>query len=69
MISIEEFRQHAHQMVDWMADYYSSIDKYPVKSDVNPGDILEYYTRHHSLAKPQMVCLFSGQLQLSICFG
>jgi aromatic-L-amino-acid decarboxylase len=41
MISIEEFRQHAHQMVDWMADYYSSIDKYPVKSDVNPGDILE----------------------------
>jgi len=41
MISIEEFRQHAHQMVDWMADYYSSIDKYPVKSDLNPGDIFK----------------------------
>jgi aromatic-L-amino-acid decarboxylase len=41
MISIEEFREHAHQMVDWMADYYSSIDKYPVKSKVNPGDILK----------------------------
>jgi aromatic-L-amino-acid decarboxylase len=26
MISIEEFREHAHLMVDWMADYYSSIE-------------------------------------------
>ncbi len=41
MISIEEFREHAHQMVDWMADYYISIDKYPVKSKVEPGDILK----------------------------
>jgi len=41
MISIEEFREQAHQMVDWMADYYRSIDEYPVKSNVNPGDILK----------------------------
>ena len=41
MISIEEFRDQAHQMVDWMADYYSMIDKFPVKSQVNPGDILK----------------------------
>ena len=41
MISIEEFREQAHQMVDWMADYFSTIDEYPVKSNVNPGDILK----------------------------
>lgn len=41
MISIEEFREQAHQMVDWMADYYSTIEKFPVKSKVNPGDILK----------------------------
>jgi len=41
MISIEEFREHAHQMVDWMADYYNTIDKFSVKSKVKPGDILK----------------------------
>ena len=41
MISIEEFREHAHELVDWMADYYSTIDKFPVKSKIKPGDILK----------------------------
>ena len=40
MIDIEEFREHAHYLVDWMADYYKNIDRYPVKSQVCPGDIL-----------------------------
>ena len=39
MISIEEFRAHAHQMVDWMADYFQNIRTYPVKSQVQPGEI------------------------------
>lgn len=36
----EEFRKHAHQLVDWMLDYYENIDKFPVKSQVSPGEIL-----------------------------
>jgi aromatic-L-amino-acid decarboxylase len=39
MINIEEFRHHAHHFVDWMADYYTTIDDYPVKSRARPGDI------------------------------
>ena len=39
MINIEEFRHHAHQFVDWMADYYTTIDDYPVKARVRPGEI------------------------------
>ena len=35
-----EFRKHAHKLVDWIADYYENIEEYPVKSQVNPGDIL-----------------------------
>nr|WP_026210685.1 aminotransferase class I/II-fold pyridoxal phosphate-dependent enzyme [Flexithrix dorotheae] len=35
----KEFRKHAHQFVDWMADYYENIESYPVKSQVKPGDI------------------------------
>jgi len=33
------FRHHAHEFVDWIADYFENIEKYPVKSQVNPGDI------------------------------
>ena len=36
----EEFRKHAHDLVDWIADYYQQIEHYPVKSQVKPGDIL-----------------------------
>jgi aromatic-L-amino-acid decarboxylase len=37
----EEFRQHAHRLVDWMADYFESIRALPVKSPAEPGDILD----------------------------
>ncbi|WP_277480198.1 pyridoxal phosphate-dependent decarboxylase family protein [Catalinimonas alkaloidigena] len=39
MHSAEEFRKHAHRMVDWIADFYQEIEKYPVKSQVQPGEI------------------------------
>jgi aromatic-L-amino-acid decarboxylase len=35
----EEFRKHAHELVDWMADYMENVEKYPVKSQVKPGEI------------------------------
>lgn len=35
----EEFRTHAHQLVDWMADYLGNIGSFPVKPDIKPGDI------------------------------
>lgn len=35
----KEFRKHAHQVVDWMADYLADVENYPVKSKVQPGDI------------------------------
>ena len=39
-MKIEEFRAHAHQLVDWMADYLAGVEDYPVRSQVAPGDIL-----------------------------
>lgn len=35
-----DFRKNAHQIVDWMADYFENVENYPVKPDVEPGDIL-----------------------------
>jgi aromatic-L-amino-acid decarboxylase len=33
----EEFRKHAHQMVDFVADYYKGIESLPVRSEVKVG--------------------------------
>jgi len=35
----KEFRKQAHLMVDWMADYLETVDKHPVKSNVEPRQI------------------------------
>lgn len=39
-MDFEEFRKHAHTFSDWMADYLTSVEEYPVRSQVRPGDIL-----------------------------
>ncbi|MCB2220952.1 MAG: aminotransferase class I/II-fold pyridoxal phosphate-dependent enzyme [Bacteroidetes bacterium] len=41
MIDSNEFRKQAHHFVDWMADYLEQVDKLPVKSRVNPGEIFQ----------------------------
>ena len=41
MINAEEFRNQAHQMVDWMADFMENIEKYPVKSQVKPREVYD----------------------------
>ena len=38
-----EFRAAAHKAVDWIADYFESIDSYPVLSRVQPGDIAKQF--------------------------
>jgi aromatic-L-amino-acid/L-tryptophan decarboxylase len=35
----DEFRKHAHAIVEWMAGYMENIEKYPVRSSVKPGEI------------------------------
>jgi aromatic-L-amino-acid decarboxylase len=35
----DEFRRHAHQLVDWMADYFRDVGQLPVTPDVQPGDV------------------------------
>ena len=35
----DEFRQRGHAMVDWIADYHSRIESFPVLSQVKPGQI------------------------------
>lgn len=39
-MEIAEFRKWAHRFADWMADYYENIESFPVKSQVQPGEII-----------------------------
>jgi len=34
----EEFRRHAHAVVDWMADYLARVGEHPVLAQVAPGE-------------------------------
>ncbi|HET6837757.1 MAG TPA: pyridoxal-dependent decarboxylase [Gemmatimonadales bacterium] len=36
----DEFRRHAHQLVDWMADYFETAGDFPITPEVRPGEIL-----------------------------
>ncbi len=38
-MEIEEFRRHAHRMVDWMADYMANVEEYPVRAQTKPGEV------------------------------
>ncbi|MBN1143720.1 MAG: aminotransferase class V-fold PLP-dependent enzyme [Bacteroidales bacterium] len=39
MMDSDQFRKEAHQFVDWIADYFNDIEKYPVKASCIPGSI------------------------------
>lgn len=44
-MNAEEFKKNAHMIVDWIAEYFEQIEKYPVKSQAAPGDILKRLPR------------------------
>ena len=35
----DDFRRHAHAMVDWMADYLRDVGTLPITPSISPGDI------------------------------
>ncbi|MHA2101398.1 MAG: pyridoxal phosphate-dependent decarboxylase family protein, partial [Candidatus Kariarchaeaceae archaeon] len=35
------FRKYGHQLVEWMADYLDNIEQYPVKSLVQPKEVID----------------------------
>jgi aromatic-L-amino-acid/L-tryptophan decarboxylase len=40
-MSPDEFRNHAHSLVEWMATYLENVGNYPVKASVKPGAIFQ----------------------------
>jgi aromatic-L-amino-acid decarboxylase len=38
-MSPEQFRRHGHEVVDWIADYWTRVGSLPVRSPATPGDV------------------------------
>jgi len=53
-----EFRTHAHELVDWMADYMEHVESYPVKPDTTPGEILRRLPEHPPADGEQFAAIF-----------
>ena len=37
-MSPEDFRRHGKEVIDWIADYYENVERYPVLSRAKPGE-------------------------------
>ncbi|HTN72252.1 MAG TPA: pyridoxal-dependent decarboxylase, partial [Methylomirabilota bacterium] len=42
----KDFRKHAHELVDWMADYLEHVESYPVKPATKPREIIHQLPGH-----------------------
>lgn len=38
-LSAAEFRKHGHEVIDWIADYLESPERWPVLPDIRPGEL------------------------------
>jgi aromatic-L-amino-acid/L-tryptophan decarboxylase len=45
-VTPDEFRQHGHALIDWIAEYLEGVEQYPVASQVQPGDIRAMLPEH-----------------------
>jgi aromatic-L-amino-acid decarboxylase len=45
-MSPEDFRQAAEQLTEWIIEYRTGIERYPVKSQVMPGDVSKSLPAH-----------------------
>lgn len=63
-MEVQEFRKHAHQLVDWMADYLKNVAQYPVKSPVSPGEILQQLPPHAPQQGESMEAIFADFQQI-----
>jgi len=48
-MTAEQFRRHGKEVVDWIADYYETIETLPVLSQARPGDIRQALPAHPPL--------------------
>lgn len=38
-MDVESFRRYGHELIDWIAGYMETVERYPVMSSVKPGEV------------------------------
>lgn len=41
-LSSDDFREHGHALIDWIADYWENVEELPVVSRAAPGAIRDH---------------------------
>ena len=55
----EEFKKYGHKLVDWIAEYLSNIEQYPVLPNIKPGDIKNILPKNPPLLPESFDKIFS----------
>jgi aromatic-L-amino-acid decarboxylase len=58
-MDLEDFRRYGHQIIDWITDYLSNPDRFPVLSQVQPGEIKEALPEAPPLEGEGMKCILA----------
>jgi aromatic-L-amino-acid decarboxylase len=45
-VDTETFRRHGHELIDWIADYYHSVETLPVRAGVRPREVFHRLPEH-----------------------
>ncbi len=56
---IDEFRKYGHELIDWIADYFETVESKPVLAQVKPGDIKNQLPKSAPTKGEDMKDLFS----------
>jgi len=59
MVNIDEFKRNAHELVDWIADYLTNVDKFPVRSQMNYGEIKKSLPKEAPVNPEPMDAIFN----------
>ena len=45
-VTPEDFKEHGHQLIDWIADYVENIEQQRVTSEARPGEVRSQLAEH-----------------------
>jgi aromatic-L-amino-acid decarboxylase len=62
----EEFRREGHRIVNWLADYFAAPERFPVLSQVQPGDLVRALPSHAPESPESFDAIFNDFTKLVV---
>ena len=45
-MDLKEFNENGHKLIDWITEYLQTLESYPVKSPLQPGEVKKVLPLH-----------------------